>query len=197
MLARIIKIWVTETQSLNLKGIIPNIMLYDNIVHVESLSYKYIPMLPTTHNESIQVGITQTRFLIPFGYCSVVLSGSCSNLMLDFANCNLFNSSEITLCPRQTLQIYQGHIVSHGTPAVCQHCGSTLSREHILLECGGTVQELCGEFYKADSLIPFFEWLPPLVITEYLKEAGFFHLIWSVYENEITNVKSYKPQNTT
>ena len=70
----------------------------------------------------------------------------------------------------------KGHIVSRGPPAVCHHCGSTLSREHILLECG-TVQELRGEFYEADSLTSLFECVRPLVIIEYLKEAGFFYLI--------------------
>ena len=88
----------------------------------------------------------------------------------------------------------KGHIVSRGPPAVCHHCGSTLSREHILLECG-TVQELRGEFYEADSLTSLFECVRPLAIIEYLKEAGFFYLIWQVYECEIRNVKSHKPQN--
>ena len=88
----------------------------------------------------------------------------------------------------------KGHIVSRGPPAVCHHCGSTLSREHILLECG-TVQELRGEFYEADSLTSLFECVRPLAIIEYLKEAGFFYLIWQVYEYEIRNVKSHKPQN--
>ena len=87
----------------------------------------------------------------------------------------------------------KGHIVSCGPQAVCQHCGSTLSREH-LLQCG-TVQELRGEFYEADSLTSLFECDRPLAIIEYLKEAGFFHLIWRVYESEIRNIKSHKPQN--
>ena len=88
----------------------------------------------------------------------------------------------------------KGRIVSRGPPAVCHHCGSTLSREHILLECG-TVQELRGEFYEADSLTSLFECVRPLAIIEYLKEAAFFYLIWQVYECEIRNVKSHKPQN--
>ena len=88
----------------------------------------------------------------------------------------------------------KGHIASRGPPAVCHHCGSTLSREHILLEYG-TVQELRGEFYEADSLTSLFECVRPLAIIEYLKEAGFFYLIWQVYESEKRNVKSHKPQN--
>ena len=40
-----------------------------------------------------------------------------------------------------------------------------------------------------------FECVPPFAIIEYLKEAGFFHLIWGVFESEITNVKSQKPHN--
>ena len=59
----------------------------------------------------------------------------------------------------------KGHTVSHGPPAVCHPCGSTLSREHILLECG-TVQQLCDEFYEADSLTSLFECVPPLGIIE-------------------------------
>ena len=88
----------------------------------------------------------------------------------------------------------KGHIVSRGPPAVCHHCGSTLSREHILLECG-TVQELRGEFYEADSLTSLFECVRPLAIIEYLKEAGFFYLIWQVYESEKININSHKPKN--
>ena len=78
---------------------------------------------------------------------------------------------------------------------VCHHCGSTLSREQILLECG-TVQELRDKFYEADSLTSIFKCVRPLAIIEYLKEAGFFHLIWRVYESEIRNVKSHKPQKS-
>ena len=89
----------------------------------------------------------------------------------------------------------KGHIVSRGPPAVCHHCGSTLSREHILLECG-TVQELRGEFYEADSLTSLFECVRPLAIIEYLKEAGFFYLIWQVYESEKSNVNSHKPKKS-
>ena len=55
-------------------------------------------------------------------------------------------------------------------------------------------QELRDEFYEADSLTSLFEGVRPLEIIEYLKEVGFFHLIWRVYECEITNVKSHKPQ---
>ena len=67
-------------------------------------------------------------------------------------------------------------------------------QENMLLEWG-TVQELRDEFYEADSLTFLFECVRPLAIIEYLKEAGFFHLIWRVYESEIRNVKSHKPQN--
>ena len=88
----------------------------------------------------------------------------------------------------------KGHIVSCGPPAVCHHCSSTLSREHILLQCG-TVQELRGKFYKADSLTSLFECVCPLAIIEYMKEAEFCHLIWWVYESDIRNGKSHKPQN--
>ena len=50
---------------------------------------------------------------------------------------------------------------------VCHHCGSTASREQILLECG-TVQELRDKVYEADSLTSLFKYVRPLAIIEYL-----------------------------
>ena len=70
----------------------------------------------------------------------------------------------------------KGHIVSGGPPSVCHHCGSTLTREHMLLECD-TLQDTRQEYYDVDSLMTLFECIPSFIIIEYLKEAGFFHLI--------------------
>ena len=87
----------------------------------------------------------------------------------------------------------KGHIVSCGPPAVCHHCSSTLSRKQ---KTTWIWHSPITPFYEADSLTVFFECIRPLAIIEYLKEAVFFHLIWQVYEIEITNVKSHKPKKS-
>ena len=71
----------------------------------------------------------------------------------------------------------KSHILSRGPPTACQHCGQTLTIEHMLLEC--TVwQQICDEYYTADSLRTLFETIPETCIVEFLREAGFFYLIW-------------------
>ena len=55
--------------------------------------------------------------------------------------------------------------------------------------------KLLSEECHNTSLTSLFECVRPLAIIEYLKEAGFFYLIWQVYESEKRNVKSHKPQN--
>ena len=42
----------------------------------------------------------------------------------------------------------------------------------MLLKCD-SVQELCDDFYEADSLIAMFESVAALTIIEYLRRAGF------------------------
>ena len=73
----------------------------------------------------------------------------------------------------------KSHILSRGPPAACHHCGQTLSTDHILLECA-VLQECRDEYYTADSLNTLFETIPETCIVEFLREAGFFYLIWSV-----------------
>ena len=85
----------------------------------------------------------------------------------------------------------EGHIDSRGPSAVCHHCDNTLSREHILLECGSPRTPMTS--YEANSLTSLFESVHPLAIIEYLKEPEFFHLIWRIYDNEIRNVNSSAP----
>ena len=71
----------------------------------------------------------------------------------------------------------KSHILSRGPPTACQHCGQTLTIEHILLEC--TVLQQCSdEYYTVDSLRTLFETIPKACIIEFLREAGFYFLIW-------------------
>ena len=73
----------------------------------------------------------------------------------------------------------KSHILSRGPPAACHHCGQTLSIDHMLLECA--VLQVCrDEYYTADSLNTLSETIPETCILEFLREAGFFYLIWIV-----------------
>ena len=45
----------------------------------------------------------------------------------------------------------KSHILSRGPPTACQHCGQTLTIEHILLECT-VLQQSRDEYYTVDSL---------------------------------------------
>ena len=71
----------------------------------------------------------------------------------------------------------KSHILSRGTPTGCHHCGQTLTIDHTLLECA-LLQECSDEHYTADSLIALFETIPETCIVEFLREAGFFYLLW-------------------
>ena len=71
----------------------------------------------------------------------------------------------------------KSHILSRGPPTACHHCGQTLIIEHMLLECA-VLQECRDEYYTVDSLNALFETIPETCIVEFLREAGFFYLIW-------------------
>ena len=71
----------------------------------------------------------------------------------------------------------KSHILSRGPPTACQHCGQTLTIEHMLLECT-VLQQIRDEWYTAESLSTLFETIPEACIVEFLKEVGFFYLIW-------------------
>ena len=71
----------------------------------------------------------------------------------------------------------KSHILSQGPPTSCHHCGQTLTIDHILLECA-LLQECRDEYYTVDSLNALFETIPETCIVEFLREAGFFYLIW-------------------
>ena len=71
----------------------------------------------------------------------------------------------------------KSHILSRGPPTTCQHCGQTFTIEHMLLECT-VLQQNHDEYYTVDSLGTLFETTPEACIVEFLREAGFFYLIW-------------------
>ena len=71
----------------------------------------------------------------------------------------------------------KSHILSRGPPTGCHHCGETLTIDHMLLECA-LLQECRDEYYTVDSLNALFETIPETCIVEFLREAGFFYLIW-------------------
>ena len=71
----------------------------------------------------------------------------------------------------------KSHILSRGPPTGCHHCGQTLTIDHMLLECA-LLQECRDEYYTVDSLNALFEKIPETCIVEFLREAGFFYLIW-------------------
>ena len=73
----------------------------------------------------------------------------------------------------------KSHILSRGPPTTCHHCGQTLTIDHMLLECA-MMQASHDEYYTADSLNILFETTPENCIVEFLREAGFFYLIWTV-----------------
>ena len=71
----------------------------------------------------------------------------------------------------------KSHILSQGPPTGCHHCGQTLTIDHMLLECA-LLQECRDEYYTVDSLNALFETISETCIVEFLREAGFFYLIW-------------------
>ena len=76
-------------------------------------------------------------------------------------------------------------ILSRGPTTTCQHCGQTLTLEHMLLECT-VLQHSRDEYYTADSLGTLFGTVPEACIVEFLREAGFFYLIWmAIYPEEL------------
>ena len=62
----------------------------------------------------------------------------------------------------------KSHILSRGPPTTCQHCGQTLTLEHMLQECT-VLQHSRDEHYAADSLGTLFETIPEACIVEFLR----------------------------
>ena len=72
-------------------------------------------------------------------------------------------------------KVTMSHILSRGPPTACQHCGQTLTIEHMLLECT-VLQQIRDEYYTAESLRTLFETIPEACIVEFLRELDSF--IW-------------------
>ena len=97
-------------------------------------------------------------------------------------------------------------ILSRGPPTTCQHCGQTLTIKHMLLECT-VLQQNRDEYYTVDSLGTLFETIPEACIVEFLRETGFFYLIWmAIYpEQPLIQISHqakrfwtrFNPSNTT
>ena len=62
----------------------------------------------------------------------------------------------------------KSHILSRGQPTVCQHCGQTLTIQHILLEWT-MLQQSRNEYYTVDSLRTLFETIPEACIIKFLR----------------------------
>ena len=71
----------------------------------------------------------------------------------------------------------KSHILSRGPPTGFHNCGQTLTIDHMLLDCA-LLQECRDEYYTVDSLNALFDTIPETCIVEFLREAGFFYLIW-------------------
>ena len=84
---------------------------------------------------------------------------------------------KILLMWHQSLQLGRPdtHRDTHTTG--CHHCGQTLTIDHMLLECA-LLQECRDEYYTVDSLNALFGTISETCIVEFLREAGFFCLIW-------------------
>ena len=78
----------------------------------------------------------------------------------------------------------KSHILYRGPPTTCQHCGQTLTIDHMLLECAA-LQEIRDKYYTADSLKTLFEKIPETCIVDFLREAWFFYLIWIVEDYKL------------
>ena len=98
----------------------------------------------------------------------------------------------------------KSHILSRGPPTACQHCGQTLTIEHMLLECT-VLQQIRDEYYTAESSRTLFETIPEACIVEFRREAGFFYLIWQAIHSiqhiirithQLTKFGSYINHNT-
>ena len=73
----------------------------------------------------------------------------------------------------------KSHILFRGPPTGGHHCGQTLTIDHMLLECA-LLQECRDEYYTVDSLNALFKTISETCIVEFLREAGFFYLIWCI-----------------
>ena len=74
----------------------------------------------------------------------------------------------------------KSHILS---PTVCHHCGQTLTIDHVLLDCA-LLQKSPDEYYAVDTLNTLFGRILESCIVDFLRESGFFYLIWTVWHSK-------------
>ena len=75
---------------------------------------------------------------------------------------------------------YQGHQIPYLVPRTTNWLSPLWSNtDHMLLECA-LLQECRDEYYTVDSLNALFETIPETCIVEFLREVGFFYLIWCI-----------------
>ena len=71
----------------------------------------------------------------------------------------------------------KSNILSRGPPIAYHNCGQALTSDHMLLGCA-VLQECRDKYHTVDSLNTLFETIPETCLVEFLREAGFFYLIW-------------------
>ena len=71
----------------------------------------------------------------------------------------------------------KSHIMCRGPPTGCHQCGQTLTLDHMLLGCA-LLQKCRDEYYTVHSLNALIETIPETCLVEFLREVGFFYLIW-------------------
>ena len=73
---------------------------------------------------------------------------------------------------------YQGHQIRSLVPRTADWLSPLWTNsDHMLLECA-LLQKCLDENYTVDSLNDLFETIPETCIVEFMREAGFFYLIW-------------------
>ena len=92
---------------------------------------------------------------------------------------HLTRTEEVVITRLRIGHATKSHFLSRGPPTACHHCGKMLTIDHMLLDCA-VLRECRDEYYTADSLNTLFEKIPETCIVEFLREARFFYLIWTV-----------------
>ena len=98
---------------------------------------------------------------------------------------HLTRAEEVVITRLGHTKATKSHILSRGPSTACQHCGQTLTIEHILIECT-VLQQSRDEYYTVDSLRTLFETIPEACMIEFLREAGFYYLIrMAIYRTQL------------
>ena len=92
---------------------------------------------------------------------------------------NLTRAEEVVITQLRIghINATKSHTLSRGPPTACHHCGQRLTIDHMLLKCA-VLLECRDEYYTVDSLNALFETIPETCIVEFVREVGFFYLMW-------------------